>query len=123
MVVTVATGICLLAFGLWYARFEAATPIYPTRLAVVIGVGVTMVGQVIMALALYDYGPVAMIVAVCVPFALTGLPMYIVQDMKDFQFYDEGNLKKRDTGPLGKLDKGQDANAEEKAPSTHNLGR
>jgi hypothetical protein len=99
------TILLLLACGISYAYLEYVRPIYPTRLAVVIGVGVSMAGQIAMAILLYDeHGLTGVITAICVPFLLTGVPMYVGQELKDRCFADEGNRCRKTTGDLGKLD-------------------
>lgn len=93
MTVLIGTAICLLVFGLWYAKLEYDRPVQPTYWAVIVGVGVTMIGQTTMVIVSYflDYGPPGLIVGIALPFALTGLPMAIAQERKERLFTDEAN--------------------------------
>jgi hypothetical protein len=102
LVITIVAA-CLLAFGVWYARLEYRRPIRPTYWAVVIGVGVTMAGQVAMVVSFYllDCGVWGVITGVIAPFALTGGPMIVGQEIKERRFVDEANSS-GDTGELGK---------------------
>ena len=108
MAALIITGACLLAFGIWYAQFEARRPIDPTYVAVVLGVGVTMIGQLIMTVTAYlsGYGLTGIVIGIIAPFALTGVPMAVRQEMKRRCFIDEANTS--DTGPLGRLRKDGD---------------
>lgn len=104
MATLMISAACLLAFGIWYARLEYRRPIYPTYWAVVIGVGVTMAGQIVMAVTCYrlGYGTAGIVAAVVAPFLLTGVPMSVYQELKERRFIDEANSR-HNTGSLGKL--------------------
>ena len=93
MLIPIAIGLILLGFGIWYAKLEYRHPIYPTYWAVIIGVGVTIVGQIAMVVTAYllGYGVAGLIAAVVVPFLLTGGPMAISQERKERGFEAEGN--------------------------------
>ena len=93
MLILIAIGLILLGFGIGYAKLEYHCPIYPTYWAVIIGVGVTIVGQVAMVVTIYllDYGAVGLIAGIIVPFLLTGGPMAIFQERKERGFEAEGN--------------------------------
>ena len=93
MLVLIAIGVALLGFGIGYAKLEYHCPIYPTYWAVIIGVSVTMLGQVAMVITAYllGYGVMGLIAAVVVPFLLTGGPMAISQERKERGFEAEGN--------------------------------
>lgn len=101
MVIVIVTAICLLTFGIWYARLERDRPIRPTYLAVVIGVAVTVAGQIITTLAFYhlSYGTPGIIAGIAAPFVLTGVPMAFFQESKERQFVDEANSDATGTPP------------------------
>jgi amino acid transporter len=102
LVITIVAA-CLLAFGVWYARLEYRRPLRPTYWAVVIGVGVTVAGQVVMAIGFYllDCGVWGIVAGIVTPFVLTGVPMAIGQEIKERRFVDEANSS-GDTGELGR---------------------
>jgi len=105
LIILYLTALFLLVFGVGYAWWEYDRPIYPTRLAVAVGVGVTMIGQVVMTVTAYSLECEVLGVAagVVVPFVLTGVPMYVAQEIKEQHFANEGNHRRGSTDDLGKL--------------------
>lgn len=98
-----ATGY-LVIFGLWFAWREYAKPLYPTWLAVVTGVGGTLLGITVSLFDILaqDAATLASLV-IWVGFIITGWPMIWLQARKEREFADEAQRRSQDTGELGSL--------------------
>ena len=92
----------LMLFGIVFAVLEYARPLYPTWMAVVIGTAVTLGGITVCLHIALDTSTAWTAAGIAwAGFFLTGVPMAVLQAIKEQSFADEAQ---RRTGNTGKLD-------------------